>query len=281
MSQNLKKLGKMSAAVMRVLMPPMIGKDDIADAIGYVENAGAPDSVVPDFIGQVLFDTTNLDFYRAFGVAAGNWSPAGIDTITLAELALLDGAASTNSVASKAAILGADKVLNLAGAVNNAAGAGITGGTGTIFKTSVERIGGIVKTSILIDLTGAGSSTTDLDIIGQGSSVAHLGQLTAALNGTLILAGRMTCLEVPTGGIPDIDLYYATEATGKFDDPQSGLTATALITNGGNWTLALTKAFADPVGLVTKYLYLLGGAAGTAATYTAGKFLIEVWGYDA
>jgi hypothetical protein len=27
------------------------------------------------------------------------------------------------------------------------------------------------------------------------------------------------------------------------------------------------------------YLYLTGGAAGTAAAYTAGKFLLELFGY--
>lgn len=157
------------------------------------------------------------------------------------------------------------------------AAAGFTGGTGTIYKSSVQLSGGIYETKILFDLTGLGSSTTDLDIIGVGASAAHMGQITAAQNGTL-LGGTLTCLEVPTGGIPDIDLYWATEATGKFDDAVTGLTETALITNGGNWTLALTKAIADPVGIANGYLYLTGGAAGTAATYTAGKFLLRLFG---
>ena len=34
------------------------------------------------------------------------------------------------------------------------AGTGITGGTGTIYRSSVIREGGIIRTSILIDLTG-------------------------------------------------------------------------------------------------------------------------------
>lgn len=277
----LKKLGAASAAILKTIMGPQVGKNDICDAIGYVTNAGAPSSVVPDFIGQTLFDTSGSQFYIAYGVASGEWSPMGDNTLSVTELAFLDGALSTNAVASKAAILGTDKVLNLSGALNNTAGAGITGGTGTIFKTAVERVGGIVKTSILVDLTGAASSTTDLDIIGQGASAAHLGQITAALNGTLILAGKITCLEVPAGGVTDIDVYYATEATGVFDDNFGALTETVLLTQGGAWTLALQKAFADPVGLVGKYIYLACGAAGTPGTYTAGKFLIELFGYDA
>ena len=45
------------------------------------------------------------------------------------------------------------------------AGTGITGGTGTIYRSSVIREGGIIKTSILIDLTGL-RSTGSGDIIG-------------------------------------------------------------------------------------------------------------------
>jgi hypothetical protein len=158
------------------------------------------------------------------------------------------------------------------------AGAGVTDGVGTVYKNSVQLSGGIYLTRVLVDLTGLASSTTDLDIIGTGTSAAHLGQLTAAQCGT-VLGGKMTCLEVPAGGVADIDLYWAVEATGKFDDAVTGLTETALITAGGSWTLALQKAIADPVGIANGYLYLTGGAAGTAAAYTAGKFLIELYGY--
>src|SRR5689334_18337495 len=55
------------------------------------------------------------------------------------------------------------------------AAAGFTGGTGTIYKNSVQLSGGIYRTQILFDLTGLGSSTTDLDIIGQGASAAYMG----------------------------------------------------------------------------------------------------------
>jgi hypothetical protein len=167
--------------------------------------------------------------------------------------------------------------LDAAQTLATGAGAGITGGTGTVYKTSVVRSGGIYLTRILLDLTGLSSSTTDLDIIGQGASAAHIGRITAAGNGT-ILSGRMTCLEVPVGGVTDIDLYSATEATGKFDDAVAGLTETAIITAGGAWTLGLAKYFND-LPVADQYLYLTGGAAGTPAAYTAGKFLLELFGY--
>lgn len=158
------------------------------------------------------------------------------------------------------------------------AGAGITDGTGTIYKNSVQLSGGIYYTTILIDLTGVASSTTDLDIIGTGSSAAYIAKLTAAECGTTILAIRMACLEAPAGGVTDIDLYSATEGTGVFDGAVANLTETALLTSGGAWSNGTTKG-ATVAPLSTEYLYLTGGAGGTAATYTAGKFLIEIFGY--
>ena len=79
------------------------------------------------------------------------------------------------------------------------AGAGITGGTGTIYRSSVIREGGIITTRILIDLTGL-RSTASGDIIGINgtSEVCHIGQITAAENGTII-AGSMEFLAAPAG----------------------------------------------------------------------------------
>lgn len=167
----------------------------------------------------------------------------------------------------------------LEGSTSGAAGAGITGGTGTVFKSSVSKTGGIITTKILIDLTGLGSSTTDLDVIGQGVSAAHLGRITAALNGT-ILSGTMTCLESPATGQTDIDLYSATVGTAVFDDGIAALTETALLTRGAAWAAGDIKPLTGwpPAN---DYLYLTNGAAATVGTYTAGKFLIELQGYDA
>ena len=176
-------------------------------------------------------------------------------------------------------VLESGAVLNLESFTNGDPGTGISSGTGTVFKSSVQSVGGIIKTSLLIDLTGLASSTTDLDIIGVGAGAAYLGQITAAKNGT-ILTGRMTCLEVPAGGADDVDLYSATEATGVFDAGIGTLAETALVTAAGAWTLGLTKGF-SAVPAANQYLYLCGGEAGTAATYTAGKFLIQLEGYEA
>ena len=155
-------------------------------------------------------------------------------------------------------------------------GAGFAG-TGTVYKSSVVKQGDIFKTTILIDLTGTASSTTDLDIIGT-SGVSHIGQITAAKNGTLFF-GQVTCLETPAGGIVDIDFYSATEGTGAFDGAVGDLAETVMLTKGGNWSAAAATQIAfAALPAANKYMYITGGAAGTAAAYSAGQFLIELWG---
>lgn len=159
------------------------------------------------------------------------------------------------------------------------AAGGILAGVGTIYKNSVSKTGGIRRVEIMIDLTGLASSTTDLDIIGTGLLGAYLGRVLAAELGT-VLTVEMKCLEAPAGGVTDIDLYSATEATGVFDGAIASLTETALLSSAGAWTNGRTLG-ATVVPAANEYLYLVCGAAGTAATYTAGKFLIVISGYDA
>ena len=121
---------------------------------------------------------------------------------------------STGAFTTQASISSAGFASLDANTLATEAGTGITGGTGTIYRSSVIREGGIIRTSILIDLTGL-RSTASGDIIGVDgtSNVCHIGQITAARNGT-ILAGRMTCFEAPSGGDPDINVHSATEGTG-------------------------------------------------------------------
>ena len=158
------------------------------------------------------------------------------------------------------------------------AGTGITGGTGTIYRSSVQRVGGIITTRILIDLTGL-RSTASGDIIGVDgtSNVCHIGQITAARNGT-ILTGSMECFEAPAGGDPDINVHSATEGTGVEDGAISSLTETLLV-NAGDATLG-SKVYFTAVPAADEFLYLTLGAT-TDADYTAGKLFIELMGYEA
>jgi hypothetical protein len=155
------------------------------------------------------------------------------------------------------------------------AGAGVS--AAETYATAVSKSGGIITTRMLVDLTGLVGSGTDLDIIGNtgGAASAHFGQITAALNGT-IHGGRVTCLEVPAGGSTDIDFYSAAESTGAQDGAVTGLTETALITSGGAWASGTTKGM-TAVPAANEYLYIVNGAA-SGGTFTAGKFLIELFG---
>jgi hypothetical protein len=159
------------------------------------------------------------------------------------------------------------------------AGTGITTGTGTIYASSITEQGGIITTQIMIDVTGLRSTGVG-DIIGVNGTalVCHIGQITAARNGT-ILGGSITCLEAPTGGEPDIDVYSATEGTGVEDGAIGDLTETQLV-NTGDHTIGLVSTL-TAVPAADEYLYLVAQGAGTDADYTAGKFMIELRGYRA
>jgi hypothetical protein len=162
------------------------------------------------------------------------------------------------------------------------AGTGITAGVGTVYKNSVFEEGGIITTQILIDLTGLHSEATDLDIIGVEASAnpAHIGQITAARNGT-ILGGIMRCLEVPTGGDPNVALYAATEGTGVEDQLVSALTETLIFDPAADWTIDMARSITG-IPAADSYLYLVqGDAVGTDADYTGGKYLITFFGYRA
>ena len=163
-----------------------------------------------------------------------------------------------------------------------AGGAGIEG-TAAVYITQVERLKSdtttnvnIVKTTIMMDLTGL-RSTAAGDIIGKdGSGVAYIGRVTTANQGT-VFGVTMMCLETPAGGDPDINLHSATEATGVEDTPISDLTETLIINSGD---LAAGSLVAGGDIAADQYLYLVGQGTGHAA-YTAGRFLIEITGFDA
>jgi len=163
------------------------------------------------------------------------------------------------------------------------ASAGIEG-TAAVYVTQVNRLKSdvttnvnIVKTTIMIDLTGLKDGGTAGDIIGKdGSGVAFIGKVTTANQGT-VFGVTMTCLETPAGGSTDIDLFSATEGTGVNDTAIGDLTETQII-NAGAASAGTVVAGGDIVA--DQFLYLVSQGTGDA-TYTAGRFLIEITGFDA
>jgi len=158
----------------------------------------------------------------------------------------------------------------------NAHGSGITDAA---INTFVNKIGGDIVTTILVDLHGGlASGGTAGDVIGTdgGAANAYIAELTSAVNGIPYLVEFM-CLEVPTGGDPDINLVCS--ATGTTAENAAVTSGTVLFNNGD-----LTLGFYDEIdggttlaALSKKYLYLTTGDA-TEAAYTAGKVMIKIYG---
>jgi hypothetical protein len=143
------------------------------------------------------------------------------------------------------------------------------------YEVTTVRTGNIIKTTMYIDLTGAKSTATNKDVIGD-TGVCHIGQVTTAVNGA-IFAGQVGCAEVPTTGDDDIDIYQASVGTGAYDADASGLTnAAVLMTAGGAHAIGTVKPF-TALPTANYYLYLATGDT-TAGTYDAGILIIEMWG---
>ena len=162
-------------------------------------------------------------------------------------------------------------------------GTGISAVTAAIVKHAVVLVGNIYETTIALDLTGLNSGDALYDIIGKAATAnCHYGQITAAVNGT-ILSGYMQCLETPGTGEPDIDLYSANEATGTEEALVTGLTETALLATAVDWTGILAPKGITVVPPANDYLYLTGGTSSspTNNTYDAGKFILKFYGYAA
>ena len=156
-------------------------------------------------------------------------------------------------------------------------------GTAAVYVTQVTRLKSdvstnvnIVKTTIMIDLTGLKDGGTAGDIIGKdGSGVAFIGKVTTANQGS-VFGVTMQCVEAPAGGSSDIDLFSATEGTGVNDTAIGDLTETQII-NAGTQAAGTLTAGGDSAA--DQFWYLVSQGTGDA-TDTAGRLLIEITGFD-
>ena len=235
----------------------------------------APITTAPTDVaeGDFYYNGTNNTLEMYTGAAFETL--ASLDTSSAQTFA---GALTVTGALATSSTLGITGRSTLTGnTIATTAGTGVTTGSGTIYASSAIKTGGIYHTSILTDITGLAASTTLNDIIGASAAAnSHFGQITAAVSGA-ILAGLITCLETPAGGDPDIDLYSATESTGTENALVTGLTETVLYARAASWAVHDVKALTT-MPAANEYLYLAVGAGAAPGTYTAGKFLIELWG---
>ena len=158
----------------------------------------------------------------------------------------------------------------------NAHGSGIADDA---INTFVNKVGGIITTTILIDLHGglaSGGGANDIIGTDGGTANAYIAELTTGVNG-IPFEIEFACLEVPTGGDPDINLDCSATAT---DAENAAVTSGTNLLNNGDLTLGMyvsADGGSTLAALTKKYLYLTCGAA-TDAAYTAGKLVIKITG---
>ena len=154
-----------------------------------------------------------------------------------------------------------------------------TGIADTAINTFVNKVGGLIYTTILIDLHGglaSGGGANDIIGTDGGTANAYIAELTTGVNG-IPFEIEFACLEVPTGGDPDINLDCSATAT---DAENAAVTSGTNLFNNGDLTLGMyvsADGGSTLAALTKKYLYLTCGAA-TDAAYTAGKLVIKITG---
>ena len=152
-----------------------------------------------------------------------------------------------------------------------------------IVSSSVNNIGGVIQTTLLIDLgKGAGSGGGVADIIGTDNVAdaggAYITSLSKEVNG-LPYSIELSCVETPTGGDPDINVVTGSAADDAHD---AAVTGAVIVVNGGDQQDGLNTQ-GDALGTVADgtialpYVYLTTGAA-TNAAYTAGKVIVTIYG---
>ena len=165
---------------------------------------------------------------------------------------------------------------------NEYPGSGLRAASGFRFNSSISRIGNIVKTTILVDITDLKSTSDNGDTIGNDTDancwLYHRGNGSVNTGGSYYGgSGTVTCLETPAGGDADIDLY---EATLKSIAGETHIGSNTLILErGGSWAVGDVKVIA--VGSNNNFIYMSAGSAdgSGAGTYSAGVFLIELYGF--
>jgi len=164
----------------------------------------------------------------------------------------------------------------------NAAGAGAPGRS-----SNVGMYNGEIITTIFVDLATSGktctaSATADHAIGVTGGGAAYITQVTQAVNG-IVYAAELICLEAPLGASTTVGLSSSSTAsvTQGADATGNEKITEAVQSVGDRTQLNLADAANNPVhnaGITdTEYLYLYHGG-GAAGDYTAGRFLIRLYG---
>lgn len=153
-------------------------------------------------------------------------------------------------------------------------GAGIIG-TAAAPTTTRWTENGVIITQIKIDLTGLASVATANDILClTAGGAGYIGRNVVATNG-VIFKTEFSCIETPAGG--DDDVNVVTNASGVLTT--SGAGGTAYISNSGDLLAGQTIQNLVPALTANDYYYLTAGTGDTAGTYTAGMYILTLYGH--
>jgi hypothetical protein len=164
----------------------------------------------------------------------------------------------------------------------NATGGGFDGAAGV--TQYISKVNGEIITTILVDIEDLAVGAGLRDIIGEeGVAAAYITQITTIVNG-IIYKAEMSCIEAPAGTntTADIDLAGNSNSLAEDANVAGSGTRTVMITAGAAWTAGMSRTSTlgtDFTNLVDDYLYIVSGDnAQTGGTYTAGKFVIKLYG---
>lgn len=148
-------------------------------------------------------------------------------------------------------------------------------GTGAAPTTTRWTQNGVIVTQIKLDLKGLASVATANDVIGLAAGgVAYVGQNVVATNG-IIYKTQFACIQTPLTGDNDVNIVLNSSASLAYD----GAGGTTYYSNSGDLLAGQTIENLLPVPTANHYYYLTAGTGDTAATYTAGQYILTTWGH--
>lgn len=134
---------------------------------------------------------------------------------------------------------------------------------------------GVIVTQTKVDLTGLASVATANDVIGLAAGgAAYIGRNVEATNG-VIFKVEFACLETPLTGDNDVNVVANSSAVLAYD----GAGGTTYLSNSGDLLKGQTIQNLVPALTEGDYFYLTAGTGDTAATYTAGMYLLTTYGH--
>lgn len=154
-------------------------------------------------------------------------------------------------------------------------------------ESFVAKINEEYITTILIDIEDLYCTDSRAGAIGENSGTnSYITRLSTDINGVIYKA-EMGCIETPAGTNIDADLVLAaiSAAPDTGDDVTRGSGYQALVDIASSWSIGrrsdggLRTDYGD---LNDKYLFLHSGGTTPSSTgqYTAGKFVIKLYGYN-